>query len=87
MIAYTFTNKFFDRMFHEATKIAITRDAYSKLCEFEHLMTKHFQEHVLNDLERLEYHRCLAVINCAQIQILERKLGVDLDNDGRIGGK
>ena len=80
-----FTNLFLKQMFNEASKVTITKDTYSKLCEFEHLMNCYFRSHLLTDVERYEYHHVLAVINKAQLKLLENKLGVDLDNDGIIG--
>lgn len=82
-----FRNQFFKKMFIEATKITITKDSYSRLCEFEHMLNNYFRDHTLTDVDKLEYHYCLAIINKAQIRLLEEKLGVDLDNDGLIGVK
>lgn len=82
----SFKNKLFSAIFTESQKNILTKDPYARLCEFEHMITTQMRLDVLSTAELIEGHRLLALINQAQIHVLERKMGVDLDGDGLVAG-
>ena len=73
------------RLFTKAKKDVLTRDPYVKLAEFEREMVRFMSENSVLKPQLLEARKVLAIVNNAQIRLLERELGEDLNGDGKIG--
>ena len=80
-----FKHVIFESMFRESQRVALTKDPYIKLVEFESKVIEVLTTCPMTDAEKLEGHKLLQIINAAQIMILENKMGKDLNGDGRIG--
>lgn len=63
----------------------LAKDPYAKLTQFEQMLFEYMRFNQLSDIEKLEGHKTLAMINSAQIKLLEIRLNADLNGDGVIG--
>lgn len=80
-----FKFEFLAKLHKRASQLASDETEYNKLLKFEEVLVEHLRFNQLEPAHRLEAHRVLAMINTAQITVLEKELGADINGDGYVG--
>ena len=80
------TSPLIKEIFEKSQKeIKYSKDPYKKLVEFEKALRDYYLVGAQTRKEQLECRKVLACINSAQIKIIEKEVGEDIDGDGEIG--
>lgn len=82
-----FKHKEVEILFNRSKIFSTSNDPYARLLSFEKALEQYLENNYTSKALEEYIHTIMALVNMAQIQVKELKLNVDLDGDGKIGGK